>query len=322
MSQTAVEAARRGAAISVVECVASAEVWREEGEFVIFGWYIVGYLFVAGVGAGAFCLAAVACLWDGWRQSDGSAAALEALQTGFYVAPCLLALAIILLMLDLRDANLIWAVIIDPFRSTMTVGAWAVGLLGALSLGLVVASVSQVKLPKAVLVACCVVGIVLAGAVMMYTGLLFSQMKGIDFWRTPWLPALFVASSLSGGMALVQLFSSVTAPAHREFPAALGRWLVAFECLEGVFIGLLLASRWGFSESARQSCEALLFGSVAPGFWGGVVLLGLAFPLVSHLMGKIAPKRPLAIASSVGILAGCFILRYCIVAAASFEPLI
>ena len=40
-------------------------------------------------------------------------------------------------------------------------------------------------------------------AVMLYTGLLLQSLNAVPLWATPWLPALFVLSSLSCGMALV-----------------------------------------------------------------------------------------------------------------------
>ena len=63
------------------------------GSAVVFGGYIVAYLFLAGAGGGAFFAAASTCVWDAVRQSDGSERLARTCQVGFYAAPCLMVLA-------------------------------------------------------------------------------------------------------------------------------------------------------------------------------------------------------------------------------------
>ena len=80
----------------------------------VFGWYIVAYLFLAGAGAGAFCAAACACAWDAVRRSDASERLARTCQAGFYAAPCLVVLAALFLLLDLGNAQRAWLVLATP----------------------------------------------------------------------------------------------------------------------------------------------------------------------------------------------------------------
>ena len=92
-------------------------------------------------------------------------------------------------------------------------------------------------------------------------------------------------------------------------------------CVEAVVLIAFLAVQSGYTETARASCEVLLAGSLAPTFWVGVCGVGLAVPLAVHAAVRLLPARAAMMTSSLGVLAGGLLLRYCIVAAASFTPL-
>ncbi len=88
----------------------------------LFGWYIVGYLFLAGAGSGAFLVSACCCMWDAARQDDESERLALAAQAGFYAAPCLMLAAVLFLLLDLGNAERAWQVMLAPFQSVMSLG--------------------------------------------------------------------------------------------------------------------------------------------------------------------------------------------------------
>ena len=90
----------------------------------VFGWYIVAYLFLAGAGAGAFFAAACACVWDAVRRSDASEKLTRTCQAGFYAAPCLMALAGMFLLLDLGNVERVWLVAFTPFQSVLSARGW------------------------------------------------------------------------------------------------------------------------------------------------------------------------------------------------------
>lgn len=287
----------------------------------VFGWYIVAYLFLAGAGAGAFFAAACACVWDAVRRSDASEKLARTCQAGFYAAPCLMALAGMFLLLDLGNVERVWLVAFTPFQSVLSVGAWLVALLTAVSGALAVWALVASEVPRPALWTCCLLGGACALGVMGYTGLLLSDMVSIDFWHTPWLITLFVASSLSCGAAtIVGLDAALSPPSCEVSRVAWGAGAV-LGCVEAVVLIAFLAVQSGYTETARASCEVLLAGSLALTFWVGVCGVGLAVPLAVHAAVRLLPARAAMMTSSLGVLAGGLLLRYCIVAAASFTPL-
>lgn len=130
-----------------------------------------------------------------------------------------------------------------------------------------------------------------------------------------------MASSLSCGAAvIVGLDAALSPPSCEVSRVAWGAGAV-LGCIEAAVLVAFLAVQSGYTQTARASCEALLAGSLALTFWVGVCAVGLAVPLALHAVGRLLPGRAAMMASSLGVLAGGLLLRYCIVAAASFTPL-
>lgn len=287
----------------------------------VFGFYIVAYLFLAGTGAGAFFVSAGACIGDAVNRSDASERLARTCQAGFYVAPCLMVLAALFLLLDLGNVERAWLVATTPLQSVLSVGAWLVALLVAISATLAICGLVAASVPRAVLWMCCAAGGLVALGVMGYTGLLLSDMVSVDLWRTPWLVALFVVSSLSCGAAAILALDAIFAPSSCEVSRTLWRAAAVLGCIEATVLAAFLVAQSGFSETARASCELLVGGALAPVFWAGVCAMGLAAPLALHAAARMLPRRAAMLASSLGVLAGGLLLRYCVVAAALFTPL-
>lgn len=295
----------------------------EMGERLLFGGYIVGYLFFAGAGAGAFLVAAVSCIWDALRQTDRSERLACAGQRGFMVAPCAVGVACVLLVADVGATDRLWVVFANPFQSVMSFGAWTVAALFAVSVALAAASLLLARVPRALQWAGCLIGSLLAVGTMTYTGVLLADMVSIDFWHTGLLVALFVTSSLSCGTAGVIATCAVALP--RGAVAARDLWRVALllGVVEACVLVAFLASRYGVSETARASCGLLLSGSLALPFWGGVAGVGLAVPFAAHARSSVRtqPSAPRMAFASACVLAGGVALRFCVVAAALYTPL-
>ncbi len=224
-------------------------------------------------------------MWDAVRKSDASERLARAAQAGFCTAPCLMLVAGLFLLLDLGNAERAWQVLLAPLRSVMSLGAWFVALLTLVSGALAVAGVVLREVPRALQWACCLAGALLALGTMSYTGLLLADMVGIDFWRSPWLVALFVASSLSTGTSVVLLANALLAPPSAELPRSLRRAAAMFSFVEACVLVAFLAVQNGFSETARASCEMLLTGTLSPMFWGGVCVAVLRFGKFNRVAG-------------------------------------
>ena len=287
----------------------------------LFSWLVIAYLFLAGAGSGAFLIAAVCCMVDAAVLSAKTARLTAAVQPAFYLAPGIILAAILFLFFDLGAPERVVLLLLNPVQSIMSVGAWLVALLFAVSGMLAIASAGG-RVPRGFQFACMAAGAVLAAGVMTYTGLLLSSLPSVPFWNTGWLPTLFVASSLSCGGAVIVFADAAIHPSPAG--TSKGPWRLAGVLLavEITVLTCYFLSRQLAGGEALTSVQQLLFGSLAAPFWVAVVGLGLAIPAILHITaGRRVPLRMARMAASAGVLAGGLALRYCIVAAALTSPL-
>ena len=297
----------------------------------MFGWPIIGYLFLGGTGAGAFLLAVCGNLLDALHPTEASSRRAEALNQGFIVAPIALVAGIVLLLMDLGNPDRIWGLLSQPFASVLGTGAVVLGSLCALSLAFLIYQVMARSPRFAVNVGVYVVGGILAIITMSYTGLLLSRALCYDLWMTPWLVALFVASSLSCGLAAILVLYVGRGSAGRGLSKASG--LAAFRglalCLalaELAILVVFLADRLAFGGTADDSVRALLSGEFAGLFWVALVGGGFAVPAIVNVAGydtRLARWASWAtLAASTSVLIGGLALRYLVVSAGIFAPLV
>lgn len=324
----------------------------------MLGPMIVCYLFLGGAGAGACLVLAVlgllaprervAVVIDGARGRVSHRAASprvvlrvpepyrKLLAPGYVAALVALALGMVFLLADVGRADRVLLLLANPTLSFVAVGAWSLAACAVLAA--LVALVWGGFARRASLRAVRVLEVALAVAalvVMAYTGLLLQSLSAVPLWASPWLPVLFVLSSLSCGAALVLAVAQFTGAA-RTFATALGRLaavdavaIVLEAVVAAVFVGLALAGIGGdfvagrTAEALAVSAEALVAGEAAWLFWGGFVLVGLAVPLVldAVLARSRSARPPLAIVVAACILVGGFAMRFCVVEA-GMHPLL
>ena len=300
---------------------------------------VVCYLFLGGTGAGALLVLCAlgllstraAALTRGGRLRATSAYR-RLLVPGFASAFALLAAGAVCLAVDLGSFDGALLLFVRPRATHLTVGAWALAaglLLSALSCA---AWSSACGWRLAVVRALGVLGAVDALVAMAYTGLLLGGVGAVPLWASPWLPALFVVSALSCGVACV-IGAAHLAGAARLFPGVLR----ALAAVDAVAIVAEAAAAWGLvafaaaggsmggasQEAAVASAEALVAGPDAWLFWGGFALAGLVVPFALDLVLARA-RRPLphaALAAAACVLAGGFAMRWCVVAAGTHPAL-
>lgn len=273
------------------------------------------YLFLAGLGAGAFVLAALT------RWANRPCPVTK--KAGFIIAPVVVAVGTLLLMVDVE------AGLHNPMRFFLlvtnlgSVMAWGVIIL---SLFLVVAFVDAVILfvKKETPFAIDVIGMVLAFGVAVYTGVLLGAAStAFPLWHPIVLPCLFLVSAASTGFAAVALVSRIKAPEEFSALTFLPKASLTLPAVELVLVISLLAVTASTGGSAAQaaaaSVGALLSGSYALVFWAFIVI-GLVFPLAVEVFFVKKHDHPraqvLGIAGEVGVLAGGFLLRYLMIMAA------
>ncbi len=185
----------------------------------MFGTEIVCYLFLGGAGAGAcFVLAVMGLLVPrerlGVRQVDGldghvrTALLVPRVYRALFTPPFVcavlaLTLGMAFLLADLGRSDRILLLLTQPSLSHIVVGAYALVISVVLASVLALAWGGVFRRMAPLVVALQVLVLAGAAVVMAYTGLLLQSMRAVALWHSPWLPALFVLSSVSCGFALV-----------------------------------------------------------------------------------------------------------------------
>ncbi len=155
---------------------------------------------------------------------------------------------------------------------------------------------------------------------LLYKGFVYASSKGIPFWTSPILPALYVAYALRGGVATLLLmlaWSGNTMSPERLGPLELWIGLSA-----AVMVLFYLGVMSGSDPVARRSVYELVRGRVAVSFYLGTLLVGLVVPIAFGLAGaadsvSLATLAPVALASVIGD----FFIKYTIAKAGIYIPL-
>ena len=160
-----------------------------------WNWLIAVYLFLGGVGAGAYTIAAV----------NGFAGESMGLSTtvGLWISFPALAIGSVALLADLgQPAKAVYAGM-KPGTSWIARGFWIISIFMVLAflhtVLLFFTGVSATAGGQTLLKAIAAAGIVFAVSTMAYTGILLGASKGITFWRTGAVPVVFVVSALVTG---------------------------------------------------------------------------------------------------------------------------
>lgn len=304
-----------------------------EGLQVVWGWQPALYLFLGGMGAGAFIAAMFVYLREG-EKCRGTAVVSVLASIVCLVVGLLLLLSE--LITPLRGM-MMWQSF-SNFTSWMTFGAWivfaavVVFMLVAICMGKRSgAIVSKVwkgfegLAPKLTRILG-IVGMLLGLCVAAYTGILLMSAPGVPLWDTPLIPCLFTVSALDTGIALVEVVAFIFHKKEEmgeKTAKILEIAVVVLVVLELVVLALLLTSMMGATDNviaaaAAQSASILVEGQLAPFFWGLVVAVGLALPLVAAVLAVVMKSKKACVISlvgAIGAMAGGCTLRFVIIMA-------
>lgn len=287
-----------------------------------WGWLIAIYLFLGGMGAGSFLMAAVFELTGIRYEHDYSPTCMA----GAGVSGPLLLVGTLLLVFDLgagmREPWRIPMMFTNP-SSVMTWGIWILTfflplcfLYGLLELmhnypGILVAIRRRLRLlarrfrflPKVwrllprrlrvvpetlpyrrIKLVVCSVGSVLAVGTAVYTGVLLAVVKAVPLWNTPILPVLFLVSAISTGMGLsFDLAATLALPEiHRRY-TVMPLVHMIFIGLEVVLLALLMVVSLGKGGEAAESARLILLGNRSIIFWVVVMGFGMVYPFMVHV---------------------------------------
>ena len=162
----------------------------------VWGIPIALYLFLAGLGGGAFITSAFVA----WKHPD----AVVTRKIGHYIAPIMVAIGLVLLMIDAKGGllnPLRFALLIHNVGSVMTWGVYFLAIFEVIALVVAVMELRKIEIPRWL----DLVGVVFAVCVGAYTGCLLGVVKTYPLWNNAILPVLFLVSAVSTGTAAVVL---------------------------------------------------------------------------------------------------------------------
>lgn len=285
-----------------------------------WSWLIAAYLFLAGLGAGAYVTGVAA---DHFGGEAWTGIAKIGVSLGF---PCV-AIGCIFLIADLGAPANFWRAAMRPNTSWIARGTMIISVFMILSIihtaywlwpfdRLAEATATRHFIGE--------LGVIFAFGTMIYTGVLLSASRPIAFWSTAMLPLLFLVSALSTGLMAVVVLASLAGTTHAEAIHTLAIFDIGLIVLEMLVLLFYLQNTHRVPES-RASAEQVLKGEIAPLFWWGVAVLGLAAPLVLEFLsvrtleggGAVAVAL---LASLCGIAGGLF-LRQVVLSGGIHAPL-
>jgi formate-dependent nitrite reductase membrane component NrfD len=257
-----------------------------------WGWKVSAYLWTKSISAGSLLVAALAP----WLDVSGNLATAAAP----FIGLVFLALTGILLVADLKRPARFWTILTRPnWDSWLARGAFIIGLFALLSVGWVAAALldyfeRDVGATGLVLLRWPLVAAALATA--GYSGYLFAQARGRDFWQNPLLPIHFCVQAIAAGTAVIVLVLSHS-PEHSHRAALVLAVSIA------VLLGMIAFGELLVPHSTRDGAYAartMVRGRYAKLFWGSMTGFGLA--LACSLLAE--PVGPPAVLGGIATLVG------------------
>jgi polysulfide reductase chain C len=291
----------------------------------VWGPLIAWYLFLAGVGAGAYIVGAVAnVMGDRYKPL---------VKPGIFLGAPFVAIGLGMFMLNLGNPLQAYLALLRPQSSLSSAGIGITTVFILLGFMHIAAfSFKQARSGEKALRWLGAINCVFALGTAIFTGLLLGMMIAVPFWNTPILPLLFLASSLSTGMGAVLLTEGLRcwvipkAAAEMEHVGesvnSLVRLYVPSIVMEVLVMFLIVLLIVATPNAAAQSVWYLLSGGYAGAFWLGIIVIGLLVPAALELWiltrGKglsIARLTNLNVVVGLCVVMGGIILRYAILSA-------
>jgi len=247
-------------------------------------------LFFAGVGAGSFCLAAIAARKNGpgWEACSRMSSLL---------APLAVVIGLCMLILDLRNKTRFWVTLrVLNVDSPMSIGVWLLSSFFLVSLLFAVCELPRSTRQRIPWIgtlsvwdrrewknALGIIGILLALGVAVYTGVLL-LVSIIPLWRNLSLPILFFLSAMctgfAGGSLLTMLSTRKRNPDAMKAPIRYIKRSYRVILPFYLFAALAFVISLSLSSASRTEAIHLITGWSGLIWWAGVIALGIIAPLI------------------------------------------
>lgn len=285
----------------------------------VWGTIIAWYLFLAGLGGGAFAGAAYLRL--------RTPCCVHLIRYGRIIAPITVIIGLVLLIFDATAGfhnPLRFIFLLSNWGSVMTWGVVFLALFVVIALIVMVMDLlgKGLEIPKWL----DVVGGVLGICVCVYTGCLLGVAKTFPLWNNALLPVLFLVSAVSTGMASILLVGIFRAPQEFNQSGDFKKFHFFLPIFELFLVACLLFITANSSQSAGwESVMNLIAGDYALAFWLIFILIGLVIPTIlewkmlfmsTKEVEESRTGHMISAASDALVLIGGFTLRLLILLAA------
>jgi formate-dependent nitrite reductase membrane component NrfD len=162
---------------------------------------------------------------------------------------------------------------------------------------------------------------IFAFAQSIYTGFAVSYVSAIKVWNSAIVPVLFVTCGITGGLAILL---AVMMGQDSAQIAMLENIIRVVLIALAVIIGVYLWNTTYSSTAAKDAVKRLIGGTLAPLFWVGVFLFGIAIPVIISLstIGAHDVASGLLITAIISEIIGGLALRFAILKAGVYTPLL
>jgi protein NrfD len=287
---------------------------------IAWSWQIALYLWLAGMAGGAFCTAFLADRASGRKQK-------ELLQIATWMGVPMVLVGALLLTLELGQGMRFWHLLTEFFTlSPMSIGSWLLLIWAAVGIVLIalwfaeafesveqqtgmfarVASWLRPLVPATEVLLW--VAFVLSILLVAYTGVLLSATNQ-PLWSETWLlPALFVVSAISTGIAALIVAVLLRRRTSVRALNLLGR-------IDPVVTLVELVTLVAFLIGLGATRTVITTGTLGLYFWVGAVLIGVLVPLGLGLRARVRGKESgyEALLAALWSIMGGLVLRAVIV---------
>ncbi|HWP46919.1 MAG TPA: NrfD/PsrC family molybdoenzyme membrane anchor subunit [Candidatus Limnocylindrales bacterium] len=257
-----------------------------------WGGKISLYIWTKSIASGTFLLSAFLPYLYG--RMEGSALSESTLFKwgGPLLALIFLAFTTVLLIADLKRPERFFFVLTKPqWRSWLTRGAYILVIYGLILslwfLATLMGGEETRQFPWTGLRATLFwPGIIFAAFSAIYTGFLFGQAEGRDFWQSPLMPVHLLIQAMLAGAATLLLLSVILSTFSMDSPRVLG---LTVQTLNTLLIGSLLLNAFIIlagellmphpNRDIQRVVRLIIKGPYKFLFWGGVLFMGHMLPL-------------------------------------------
>jgi dimethyl sulfoxide reductase membrane subunit len=268
------------------------------GQAIVWGVYIATFFLLAGIAGGLMILASLSDLevipgLKSYRRGLLIGAVASFVAAGFMI------------LMDIGRPERVLNMVFSANLSSPFVWDFA-----CLALSVVVAAIYLYVGPKGKLLP--ILSGIVAALVIVVEGWILSMSAGGELWRGGMIPVLFLAEGLMAASAVVLIGQTGDKTSNwlRRLVLVLLPTMVVLNLLE-------MATTAYAGNPDAQAQMALYFGSLAPLFWGEV-LLGIVVPFV--LLGWAGTNRSLTTVAAVLAILGVFAAKLVVLVAGQSLP--